>query len=100
LAAFSQWGGIGRVGRGLVTDIVRMKMIFQCEARHESAGMIRIAQNGIEVDHTVKSAAGSDPFVDLLPSGFLFFRVVTRNVDAVRGVRVEPISLTPRAWAR
>src|ERR1019366_8099654 len=45
-------------------------------------------QYRIEVDDTVKRAAGSNPVVDGLPSSFLRFRIVARNVHAfTRGHR-------------
>ena len=64
---------VDRVGHRLIAGIVRVEMIFRREARQESAGLIGIAHNRIEVDHAVKRSAGSDPFVDRLPSGFLRF---------------------------
>jgi len=64
---------VDRVGHRLIASIVRMEMIFGREVGQEPAGMIRIAQNRIEVDYAVKSVAGSDPLVDRLAGGFLRF---------------------------
>jgi hypothetical protein len=68
------------VGHGPIANIVGMEMVLRSEARQQSAGMIRIAQNRVEIDHAIERAAGPDPFVNRLPNCFLGFRVVARNV--------------------
>src|SRR6516162_532848 len=79
---------IDGVSHRLIASIVRMEMILRSEAWKESTGMIGIVQNCVEIDYSVKRTAGSDPFVDRLPSSFLRFRVVARNVHAfTRGER-------------
>ena len=55
---------IDRVGHRLVACIVRMEMIVGGEAGQESAGVVLIAQNRVEVDYTVKRATVSDPLVN------------------------------------
>jgi hypothetical protein len=57
-------GEVDRVSHRLIASVVWMEMIFGREAGQESAGVIRITQDRIEVDYPVKGAAGSDPFVD------------------------------------
>lgn len=49
-------GEIDRIGHGLVPGIIRMQVIFRREAGQEPAGMIRVAQNSIEVDYAIKGA--------------------------------------------
>src|ERR1035438_6812866 len=65
---------VDRVGHCLVASIVRMEMIFGRETGQKSAGVVRITQNSIEVDYTVKHARASDPLVNRLPGGFLRVR--------------------------
>src|SRR5713101_5904837 len=59
-----------------------MKMVLGGEVWCESAGIIRIAHNGVEIDDAIKRPAGPDPFVYRLACCFLCFRVIARNVHA------------------
>jgi hypothetical protein len=68
------------IGHSLIATIVGMEIVLRSEASQQSAGMIWIAQDRIEIDHGIKRAAGPDPFIELLPIYFLGFRVVAREV--------------------
>src|SRR6476661_5999684 len=47
--------------------------------------MIRIAQDRVEVDHSVKRSAGPDPLIYRLPNYFLDFGVIARNDYTFKG---------------
>ena len=47
---------VGCVGHGLVANIVGIEMVFRPEVWQQSAGVIRIAQNRLEIDHGIKRA--------------------------------------------
>src|ERR1700733_6947613 len=76
-------------------------MVWRCEARRHSAGMVRVAQDRIKIDYRIKRAAGPNPFVNRLPNRFLGFRVVARNVDAFKrsdrgSNQLDPVSVSAR----
>src|ERR1700686_4277991 len=75
---------VNGVGHGLIAKIVGMETVFRREARQQSAGMLRIAHNRVEIDHAIKRAASPDPFINRLPSRFLGFRVVARKVHTFK----------------
>jgi hypothetical protein len=54
-------------------------MIFSGKARRNPDRMIRVAQYLVEVNHTVKGAAGPYPLVDLPSNGFLCVRIISGN---------------------
>src|SRR4029077_21001447 len=70
----------------LIAGVVGMEKVFGSEARQQPAGVIRIAENRVEIDYAIKGAAGPDRLVDRLPNCFFGFRVVARNVYALKRI--------------
>lgn len=53
-------GKVDRVRDRLVASVVRMQMITRRKVRHQTAGMLRVAHDRVEVDDPVKRTAATD----------------------------------------
>src|SRR5882724_13472049 len=62
-----------------------MQMVARNIPLLHAAGMLRIAEQRVEIDQSVKSSAGTYPLVDDLPGRLLGLRVVTRDPCSFEG---------------
>src|SRR5919106_3441594 len=77
---------IDRVGHRLVARVLRVEVVARVEVGPDVLGIARVTRRGVEVDHTIESAARADPPIDRLPLRLLLLVVVAEQRIAAERV--------------